>query len=125
MQPKSKLYLEIEQLVVKMIILNTIVFFISLIWGFKLSILFGLLVGLVFSCLNMVYLGYTVSNSVQKSTKKAKNYLMVNYILRYLVFIILLAISVNVKFISTIGVTLPLFYPKVIYFVDTFRREGK
>lgn len=95
-------------------IVNVIVFAISLFTGFKLSFLFGLIIGYIYICWNLYYLGYTISKSVYKTQKNAKRYMRGNYILRYAILVLIFGIAFNATFISTLGVVIPLFYPKIV-----------
>ena len=120
MKEKNKLYLEIKQLVTGMFIVNLIVFIVSLFWGLNLSFLLGLIIGLLFSCWNMGYLGYTISKSIVKSQNKAKRYMAFNYMFRYSVFVIIFVISIYTKYINTVAVLLPLFYPRFVLGFNLF-----
>jgi len=125
MKEKSKgLYQEVKNLVIYMAFLNSAIFILSLFWGFNIYLFLGLIAGLLFSCFNMIYLGYSINKSIEKSPEKAKRYLFINYILRYFVFCILFAISAKINLMCAIGLTIPLFYPKIIYLIKFFRKEG-
>ena len=127
MKTKGTLNNEIKNLIIGISVLCGISFAVSLFWGFRLDYLFGTIIGLLFSCLNMSYLAYTVTRSAGMSQQKAKRYLSTNYFFRYLVFGIIFAISVYSKYINTIAVTLPLFFPRLVLAYNLFilRKEEK
>lgn len=95
-------------------IVNIIVFAISMFTGFKISFLLGLVVGYIYMCWNLYFLGYTITKSVYKSQQNAKRYLRGNYILRYFILVIIFGIAYKVPYISGLGVVIPLFYPKIV-----------
>ncbi len=114
MKTKGTLNNEIKNLIIGISILCIISFAVSLIWGFRLYYLLGTIIGLLFSCFNMSYLAFTVEKSVGMSLVKSKRYLTKNYFFRYLIFSIIFVISVYSKYISTLAVTLPLFFPRIV-----------
>ena len=120
MKDKGKLHHDIKKLVIGISILSLIAFGVSLIWGFKIDFLIGTIIGLAFSCCNMAYLGYTISKSVKMSQAKSRRYLVSNYLLRYLIFGIIFVLSVYSNYISTLAVTLPLFYPRIVLAINLF-----
>lgn len=114
MKTKGTLNNEIKNLIIGISILCIISFAVSLFWGFKLNYFLGTIIGLLFSCLNMIYLSYTVEKSVGMTQLKSKRYLVINYFIRYLIFSIIFVISVYSKYIGTLAVTLPLFFPRIV-----------
>lgn len=114
MKIRETLNNEIKNLIIGISILCIISFAVSLFWGLKLNYLLGTIIGLLFSCLNMSYLAYTVVKSVNMSQLKSKRYLVINYFIRYLIFSIIFVISVYSKYVSTLAVTLPLFFPRIV-----------
>lgn len=114
MKIKGTLNNEIKNLVIGISVLCFLSFIFSLFWGLRIDYLIGTIIGLVFSCSNMIYLAYTVSKAVKMSQIKAKRYLMVNYFFRYFIFGVIFVFSVYSKHISTLAVTLPLFFPRIV-----------
>lgn len=98
-----------------------ITFIISLFFGFRLSFLSGIILGYSYVCWNLYYLGYTISNSVMKNQKHAKRNMRLSYALRLLVFAVLFAFSAFTPYISIVGVTLPLLYPKIVMGFNLFK----
>ena len=120
----TSLYYEVRQLIIVMFFVNISVFLISLFFGFKMSILLGLLIGYFYICFSMILLAYSINESVSKTQDKAKKYMLFCYILRYIVLAALLAIAANVKYISIIGVIIPVLYPKFVLFAKSFLKGG-
>ncbi len=123
MRLNKELSQEIKYLAKRMIILNVVAYFISLIWGFNLAMLISFVVGLGFSFLNSYFLAVTIEHSVLKDAKKAKNKMLMSYIVRYIVLAILFCIFSSIDIYSLFGLTIPLFYPKIIYTIKFLRKE--
>ena len=127
MKADDKLNQELIRLIKGILLLSAVVYLFSIILGFHLDFLIGCVLGTAFSCWNMWYLSIVVRKSVGKSEKNAKRYLALNYFFRYFVFAIIFAASVYFYYISTLGVTIPVFYPRLIFAFNLLinRKEEK
>lgn len=112
---------ELVYLYKSMAIVNIIVFAISLFTGFRISFLLGLIIGYLYICWNLYFLGYTISKSIYKSKQNAKRYIRGSYIFRYALLVVVFGIAYNVDFISILGVVIPLFYPKIVIGFNLFK----
>lgn len=113
---------ELKNLYIGMAIINVIVFAITLLWGFSLSMLIGLIIGYAFMCWNMYYLGHTISKAVYRQKPNNKGFMVGNYALRYSILFILVLVAFFVDFINPVGIILPLFYPRVVLTINSFRK---
>lgn len=120
MKDNNELHHDIKKLIIGISILSLLSFCISLIWGFKIEFLLGTLIGLIFTCFNMIFLGIIVTKSINMEQGKAKKLLFSSYLLRYSVFGVIFAISVYSSCINILALILPLFYPRIVLSIITF-----
>ena len=117
-------------------IFDAAVYLISLIFlGLNYSMALGLILGTAVLYINLIQLGISSENvvdrySINKDVKSSKRYMFSNYLLRYLIIGIAVYISLSVKLgflFNTVGVVLPLIYPKLIYLIKSLydRKEDK
>lgn len=113
------------------IIFDILAFAISIpLIGFTYSMAFGLLLGTVVLYINLIQLGISTENAVNryeinKSEKNSKAYMFANFLIRYLVIGLAIYLSFSSKLghlFNTVGVVLPLFYPRLIYLIKSFRK---
>jgi len=115
---------DLKILIVGMAILSILIFLISLFWGFKLSFLLGMTIGYLYMCWNLFHLNYTISKAVSNNADKAKRYMYYNYILRYSILVLIVYLAYSFAFISVLGVIIPLFFPKLVFLINTvFKRK--
>ena len=117
-------------------IFDAAVYLISLIFlGLNYSMALGLILGTAVLYINLIQLGVSSENvvdryNINKDVKSSKRYMFSNYLLRYLIIGIAVYISLSVKLgflFNTVGVVLPLIYPKLIYLIKSLydRKEDK
>lgn len=113
---------------------NAIVYVISVFFiGLNYSMALGLLTGSVVLYINLILLGISTENSINRyrlnrNIKNSKMYMFGNYIIRYIVVGIAIYVSYSVNsgvLINTVGVVIPLIYPKLVYIIKSIRcRKG-
>ncbi|HNX64006.1 MAG TPA: hypothetical protein PKI60_02325 [Oscillospiraceae bacterium] len=117
-------------------IFDAAAYLISLIFlGLNYSMALGLILGTAVLYINLIQLGISSENvvdryNINKDVKSSKRYMFSNYLLRYLIIGIAVYISLSVKLgflFNTVGVVLPLIYPKLIYLIKSLydRKEDK
>lgn len=114
---------DLKVLIIGMAILSISIFLISLFWGFKLSFLLGMTIGYLYMCWNLFHLNYTILKAVNNNADKAKRYMYFNYILRYLVLLLIVYFAYICDFINVIGVIIPLFFPKIVFILNTIAKR--
>ena len=126
---------ELIKLLPMVLLLDLTLYAISVIFiGISYSMALGLLLGTAVLLINL----YLLANSSERallrykttnSEKSAKRAMFQGYLLRYLVVGLALYVSVSVKFgflFNTIGVIVPMVYPKLIYFIQGLtNKKGK
>ncbi len=129
---------EILMLVPFAVFFDFIVYIVSAAFvGFTLRMALGLLLGTLVLFANLYLLGTFSGNAVRRylagrSEKNAKAHMLSGYLLRYLIIAAAFVLSFRFKScLSVFGVAIPLFYPKLIYFIKgifpsflTFKRKG-
>lgn len=129
---------EILMLVPFAVFFDFIIYFVSVPFaGFTVNMALGLLLGTVVLFVNLYLLGTFSQNAVMRylagrGEKGAKAHMLSGYFLRYLIIGAAFVISFRFKScLSVWGVAIPLFYPKLIYFIKgifpdflTFNRKG-
>lgn len=122
----KKIFADIKQIIILMWIINFVFVLLSFIFDFSFKVLLGFLIGCIYASLSMFFLGVTVQNSVDKTTKGAKAYMMVSLILRYGVFVVIFAVCYYKNLANIFTLLLPLFYPKIAMGIRflILRKEG-
>lgn len=96
-------------------------FLITLIWGFELSMLIGMIIGYVYLVFCYCYLALTVCRATTlKDKKAAKRKMFSCYAVRLGGLFILCWIGYMVSFINPIGVLLPQFFPRIALMINHF-----
>lgn len=115
------IYTESKKLTVTALAMDLLYTAASLIFHFfSASILFGALFGYLFMILNFSLLGTTLERSFGMDEKRARRFLRANYILRYLILGIVLAIAAVSEKIDFWIVAITLLAPKITYTVIGF-----
>ena len=113
----------LREMVPGLVVLTVIAFLISLIWGFKLSVLIGFLVGLIFVVLSYFYMAETIYKSVRQSKKKAQRLMFFCYLSRYLMLVLLCLIAIKTKLFSVFGVLIPQLFPRIVLTLGNFKER--
>lgn len=127
---------ELRSVIPFVIVFDVIVYLISFLFlGLNYSMLLGLLVGSALMLFNFIALGMSTERIVTRykitgNAKASKRAVYTNYILRLFIIGIVIYLTTidNVSFLFNIfGVFIPLFYPKLIYLLKSFksRKEVK
>ena len=107
-----------------MFLMNIGVYIITLIWGFDLSTLIGLIIGLLYAYFSLWLLGKTVERAVFENPSKAKGMMFTSYALRYALLFLLCWISFELDFINPIGVLIPQFYARFALIIHKMLGTG-
>lgn len=125
------IFTESKKLTVTALILDLIYIAASLVFNFfSVSVIYGALLGYLFMILNFSLLGTTIENAFGMSEKRASRYLKANYVVRYIITGIVLAISASSDKIDLWIVILSLLAPKITYtaigfYHSIFKKEEK
>ena len=111
------------EMVPGLVILTVTAFLISLFWGFKLSVLIGFSVGLVYVVFSYFYMAETIYRAIRKSKKKAQRLMFFSYLSRYLMLILLCFIAVKTKLFSVFGVLIPQLFPRIVLIINNFKER--
>lgn len=115
----------IKKLVPRMLLMNVPVWLLTLIWGFDLSMIFGLLSGTAYCILAYIYLGKTINHAVTLTKGKAKSLMISCYVTRFLVLGVLGYFALTYKYINFVGLLLPQFYPRIIFTLMGFNKQNR
>lgn len=119
---------ELVMLIPRVIILDSIIYVISIFFmGINYSMALGLILGTAAMFAYFISIGISVENVIlryklTKNEKKTKTIMFSNYLIRYLIIGLAIYLSFSLKFgflFNTFGVVIPLFYPKLIYFMQS------
>lgn len=117
---------ELKNIGIRSIFLNISAYLVSFaVIGANISFLIGLLCGTALMLVYLIMLYTSIEKTVEAGIRHAKAKMMAGYLLRLLVIGVCAVISFNVSAINTVGLLLPLFYPKIIYVGGAiFKRKG-
>lgn len=118
MKEKTAIRIELERLIPRIAMMNIPVYLISLIWGFSLPFLIGLVAGTAYACISLIYLGITIERSVEKTVKKAQANVFASYGVRYIVLFLLCYVGVETKAMSFLALIIPQFYARVVLWLE-------
>jgi len=93
--------------------------------GINISVPAGLVLGNIILIFNLWHLWRSVIKAAAFAGKRKNNPMMGGYLIRSLAVCIAVMISFRFDWISTIGTLIPLFYPKVIYTLNSIVKGGK
>lgn len=110
----------LKKLIPYMAVMNVVVYPITLIWGFDLSMIVGLVVGFFYSAACLCFLASTINSAVLRPVGRAKFMMFRCYILHYLGLGILGYLALRFRFMNFAGLLLPQFYPRMILGIMTF-----
>ncbi len=113
----------LREMISWLLILTFISFLVSLLWGFKMSVLIGFLVGLVYVILSYCYLSETIYRAINRSKKTAQKMMFFCYLSRYLILILLCLVAVKVKFINVFAVLVPQLFPRLVLTLNNFKER--
>ena len=113
----------LREMILGLLVLTFISFLVSLFWGFKLPVLIGFLVGLVYVVLSYYYLSETICLAVKRSKKTAQRMMFICYLSRYLILVLLCLIAVKVKFINVFAVLIPQLFPRLVLTLNNFKER--
>ena len=121
---KTPIRKTLESIFPIMFLMNIGVYIITLIWGFDLSTLIGLIIGLLYAYFSLWLLGKTVERAVFENPSKAKRMMFTSYALRYALLFLLCWISFELDFIKPIGVLIPQFYARFALIINKMLGKG-
>lgn len=115
----------LKKLFPRMILFNIPVWLVTLIWGFDLTMIIGLVVGTAYSIVGCIYLADTINKAVSHSRGKAKRMMMNCYLVRMLGLGVLGYLALTYDFMNFVGFLLPQFYPRMILTIMNFLEKRK
>lgn len=110
----------LKKLLPAMAVLNLVVYPVTLIWGFDVTMIVGLVVGYFYSAFGCIYLAKTINAAVKRTKAKASAMMMSCYLIRFLGLGVLGYLALEYDFMNFVGLLLPQFYPKIILSLMTF-----
>ncbi len=96
----------------------------SLCMGLKSDILLGALYGCSFAAANFFFLAYCVKKSVKKG-KSAQSFIGATYSLRLLLTGVMVVLAAKVDFLNLWAAVLPLIFPRLAIFLNTFFKRSE
>ncbi len=114
----------LREIIPGLVLLTVTAYLISLLFGFKLSVLLGFVLGLIYVVLSYYYLSETVYRAVNQSKEKAQRMIFICYLLRYLILFILCLTAVITKVINVFALLIPQLFPKPVLMFNNYK-EGK
>ncbi len=84
----------------------------------------GLTFGIIISALNFLQLALTLKKSVQMTPKRAHTYAAMHYYIRFIIYGVVIYVSIKVPNINVLGTIIGLLLIKVvIYFTNLFNNK--
>lgn len=123
--PKDTISPLIKKMYPFIILANIPVWLLSLIWGFDVSMIIGLVVGTAYCILAQIYLGKTINYAVKFNEIKAKRLMISCYLLRFLGLGILCYLAVEFEFMNFVGILIPQLYPRIVLTFMGFSKNTK
>lgn len=80
---------------------------------FSIPLLIGALLGGLYAIAHFVLIGHSVLESQQRTPEKARSYMSRQYFMRMFLTALVIFLSIEVDFISPLGLIPALFYPKI------------
>lgn len=111
-----------QQKIIKRVIIVTLIFsgiFLIFIKN-PTKYVYGLIFGSTINVLNFRLMSLTLEKSVHMAQHKVMPYVVTNYIVRYLIYGIVLSIAAIADYLSVFTVIIGFFMVKVIIITDTF-----
>lgn len=107
----------IKRVIALALIITGIIFFVS---SNPKPYIYGLAFGTSINLLNFRLMSLTLEKAVTKGTNKVMGYVMGNYMVRYIIYGVVLYISAIADYISLFTVVIGFFMVKIIIISDTF-----
>lgn len=123
---KEQLIREVKYMLIRSLFLDISAYLISVLFlGFTLSMALGLALGTLAMAVNLILINRSVRNIVDNGGYKAQSRMFSGYLLRLTVTGCVLAASMRIPYVNTIGVVIPYFYPKLIYTFSSILKKGE
>jgi hypothetical protein len=117
---------EIKHIALRAVIFDIIAYLLSTLWlGLNLRFALGLAIGTAVLLINLFILRNSIQRAVMFGTKRAKKIMFAGYMVRMLLFSVAFYVSLVTFFVNSVAVTLPQFYPKIMYAVGATLAEIK
>lgn len=107
----------IKRVIALALILIGIIFFV---FSNPKPYIYGLIFGTTINILNFRLMSLTLEKAVTKRANRIKGYVMGNYIIRYIIYGVVLYISVIADYISFVTVVIGFLMVKIIIISDAF-----
>ncbi len=105
---------EMKKMLPWFIVFNGItVLIIYLFSGWRWALLWGMLLGNIYSVFNFLLLGIAVDKAVHKRPSRAQAYMVTMFLLRYLLTAVLITVSLVTDLFHPAAVIIPIFFPKL------------
>lgn len=106
-------------------VMSVATFAVSLIWGFDITMCFGLLIGWVYLSLCYIYLADTICSIARMNDiKAAKTKMHVCYAVRFIGLFLLCWLGFETGIMNVVGLLIPQFFPKIIMYIK-YVKKGK
>jgi hypothetical protein len=124
--PERTIADEIKHIALRAVIFDIVAYLLSTLWlGLNLRFALGLAIGTAVLLINLFILRNSIQRAVMFGTKRAKKIMFAGYMVRMLLFSVAFYVSLVTFLVNSVAVTLPQFYPKIMYAVGAFLEEIK
>ena len=106
------------QLVWKLAVVCLLIFLIGLIWANPLTWGLGVLLGGAFTALRLKMMEISITKAVKKDPQKAARYAKIQYMIRYFLAAVVLAVAATVEWFNPIGTMLAMLALKFVTYIQ-------
>ena len=106
------------QLVWKLAATCLVIFFVGIIWANPLTWGLGVLLGGAFTALRLKMMEISITKAVKMEAHKASRYAKIQYIIRYFLAAVVLAVAATVEWFNPIGTMLAMLALKLVTYVQ-------
>lgn len=112
---------ELKMMAPWVLLFDAVAYIVSLpFMGINYSMALGLLLGTVVLSANLIILGNAAETALNHKERSAKFHMAGSYVLRCLIAAAAIGLSFKFSFVlNPIGTAVPLFYPKLIYILNS------
>lgn len=122
---RKQLIRELKYFLIRALFLDISAYLISAFFiGFTLSMVLGLVLGTLGMTVNLILLNISIKNIVKDEGRRSRTRMFSGYIIRLGITGIIIAASMTIPFINTVGAVIPYFYPNIIYAGKALLRKG-
>lgn len=122
---KEQIIIELKYFSIRALFLDISAYLISAFFiGFTFSMALGLLLGTLGMIVNLILLSNSIKNIVKDGGRNSRARMFSGYVIRLGITGVIIAVSMVIPFINTVGAVIPYFYPNVVYAGKALLRKG-